>query len=129
MLLEVSVQFALATKLTTLVLDAGSCKDTIQSRNQNQCQHGRYCQTTDYGNCHRTPHLRTLTTADSHRDHTENGCGCGHQYRTKTALTGSYHRIYNCQPAFPTKGNVVDEHNTVLHHNTNQHDTSQQTHN
>lgn len=40
MLLEVSVQFALATKLTTLVLDAGSCKDTIQSRNQNQCQHG-----------------------------------------------------------------------------------------
>ena len=71
----------------------------------------------------------TLTATDSHRNHTENGSSGGHQYRTKTALTGSYHRIYNCQPAFPTKGNVVDEHNTVLHHNTNQHDTSQQTHN
>ncbi len=40
--------------------------------NKNQCQNGRYRQTANYGNRHRTPHLRTLTCPYSHRHHTEN---------------------------------------------------------
>ena len=68
MFLEVDIQFAFAMEFTTSVLDTCSGKYTVQRRNQDECQHSRYRQTTDYGNRHRTPHLRTLSATDSHRN-------------------------------------------------------------
>jgi len=115
-------------EFTTSVLDTCSGKYTVQRRNQDECQHSRYRQTTDYGNRHRTPHLRTLSATDSHRDHTQNGSSRCHQYRAETALTGCHHRVDDRHTPLSTERDVVDEHNTVLHHNTDQHDTSQQTH-
>ena len=66
MFLEVNIQLALTMKFTTSVLDTGSGKYTVQGRNQNQSKNSRYCQTTDNGNRHRTPHFRTLSATDSH---------------------------------------------------------------
>ena len=60
MFLEIDIQFAFAMEFTTSVLDTCSGKYTVQRRNQDECQHSRYRQTTDYGNRHRTPHLRTV---------------------------------------------------------------------
>ena len=54
MFLEVDIQFAFAMEFTTSVLDTCSGKYTVQRRNQDECQHSRYRQTTDYGNRHRT---------------------------------------------------------------------------
>lgn len=99
MFLEVNIQLALTMKFTTSVLDTGSGKYTVQGRNQNQSKNSRYCQTTDNGNRHRTPHFRTLSATDSHRDHTQNRSGCRHQYRTQTALAGCHHRVDDCHTA------------------------------
>ena len=49
MFLEVDIQFAFAMEFTTSVLDTCSGKYTVQRRNQDECQHSRYRQTTDYG--------------------------------------------------------------------------------
>ena len=114
MFLEVDIQFAFAMEFTTSVLDTCSGKYTVQRRNQDECQHSRYRQTTDYGNRHRTPHLRTLSATDSHRDHTQNGSSCCHQYRTETALTRCHHRVDDRHTPLSTERDVVDEHNTVL---------------
>ena len=48
MFLEVDIQFAFAMEFTTSVLDTCSGKYTVQRRNQDECQHSRYRQTTDY---------------------------------------------------------------------------------
>ena len=128
MLFKVSLQLTFPSQYLTLMLDTCTGKDAVQSRNQDQSQNSGNSQTTDYGNRHRTPHLRTLSTANCHRDHTENCSSSGHQYRTKTALTCCYDRIEHSQSTFAAKSDVVDKYNTILYNDTDQHDGSQEAH-
>src|SRR3712207_2086099 len=83
---------------------------------------------TDNGNGHRTPHLGTLPASGSHRYHTEHGRSGSHQYRTKTALARCDHGVQHRHAPFTTKRNIIDKHNTVLYHNTDEHDGPKQTH-
>ena len=45
----------------------------IDTGYQEERDQGRYGQTEGYRDTHRLPHLATLTDADSHRNHTEDG--------------------------------------------------------
>ena len=104
---EIDIEFAFTLHHLTLMLDTRTGEYTIQRRDQNQCKNGRYRQTANYGNCHRAPHFRTLSTANCHRNHTENGCGSSHQYRTKTTLTGGYYRVQYRLTAFTTQRKLM----------------------
>ena len=66
--------------------------------------------------------------AESHRNHTQDsGKGC-HKYRTQTAAGGSYGSRDGRHSALAAKTRIVNEHDTVLNYDTNQHYGTQHTH-
>ena len=93
---------------------------TIEHGDDEKREEGGDRQTADDDDTERLPHLCAFTFADRHRDHTQNGGESRHEHRAQTGATGHLDSVIERISAFAHQVDIVHEHDTVLHHNTDQ---------
>ena len=128
MLSPVCIESKLAAVLATLTLDAYTSKHTVEYGHEHKGKDGRHGEATDYRYTQWTPHFRTFTLINGHWHHTEDSSESSHKHRAQTAAACSDGRLDGTHTAFTTQLGIVNKHNTILHHDTEEHDTAHEAH-
>ena len=104
------------------------CEAAVQDRDEHQGDERGDAQTPGHRGTQAAPHLRAFAPAQGHGQHTQHGGERGHQDGAQTALGRLHGRLPHAVAALLQQNGIVDEHDTVLHHNTQQDDNANQRH-
>ena len=100
----------------------------VEDRDEDQGNDGGDTQTPGHRNAQAAPHLGAFTGAQGHGQHAQDGGEGGHEDRTQTAAGSSNRGFAYTHAPFLAQDGVVDEHDTVLNHDTQQDDDTHHAH-
>ena len=95
-------------------------EDTVDGGDEDECDHRGEGEAPCHRHTQRAPHLTALPTAQCQRQHADNGGEGGHENRAQTAAGGCFGSFQHAHTAFAHEVGVVDEHDTVVHHDTDE---------